>query len=81
MHVLRIELDGGRKQIQIQSDRLEEMPGIFCVVRAKFHILVLADLWRWDEAVFLTDIGGTPQAEKPAPNQIIRRLIGYAYYN
>ena len=75
MHVLRIELDGGRKQIQIQSDRLEEMPGIFGVVRAKFHILVLADLWRWDEAAFLTDIRGTPQAEKPAPKQIIRRLM------
>ena len=35
MHVLRTELDRGGKQVEVQPERAEQVPGVFGMVRAK----------------------------------------------
>ena len=75
VHILGIELNHGRKQIQVEAARLEEMPGIAGVVGTKLCILMGADLGRRNKTLLLTDITRTPHTDKTPFKEIIGRLV------
>jgi hypothetical protein len=56
VHVLGIELDDGRKQVQVEAACLEEMPGIAHMVGAKPRVLVGPGVRRGNKAFLLVEI-------------------------
>jgi hypothetical protein len=72
---LGIELDHGRKQIQVEAARLEEMPSIAGVVSTKLCVLMGAGLGRCNKTLLLADITRTPHTDKTPFKKVIERLI------
>ena len=75
VHVLRIELDRGGKQVEVYPQGLEQMPGVLRMVRAKLHVPILADFRRWNKVLVLTEIGGAPHAHEAPIDQVVRAFV------
>ena len=75
MHVLRVQLDRGGKEIQVQAPCVEQAPGIIRMMRAKLGIFVFPGLGGRDKTLFLANITGTSHADKAAFEQVIRRFL------
>ena len=75
VHVLRIEFDRRREQVQIQAHCAEQMPGVSRVMGSEFGVVVATHLRGGDKALFLADVAGAPQTDKTSFNQIIGRFI------
>src|SRR5436305_11022522 len=69
VHVLGVELDGARKQVQVQVQRLEDVVGVAGVVGAEVGVVVLADVGGRHVAVRLRDVVRPPHADEGAPLQ------------
>src|SRR5215467_13464409 len=55
MHVLRVQLNRRGKEIQIEAARVEQMPGVLRVMRAKLGIVMFPSLWRRNKTLFLAN--------------------------
>src|SRR5207237_4316029 len=75
MHVLGVQLNRRGKEIEIEATRVEQVPGIPRVMRAKLGIVMFPSLWRRNKTLFLADITGAPHADKAAFKQVIAGFV------
>ena len=75
MHVLRVQLNRRRKEIQIETTRVEQMPGILGVMCAKLGIFMFTSLWSCNKALFLANITGAPHTDKAAFEQVVGGFV------
>jgi hypothetical protein len=65
VHVLRVQLDRGREEVQLLAEGLEEAVGVAGVMRSEIGIIVFAGFRRRDE-VFLSETLPAAHADEPA---------------
>src|SRR5712691_4027655 len=71
MHILCVQLNRRGKEIEIEATRVEQVPGIPRVMRAKLRIVMFPSLWRRNKTLRLAEIARAPHADKAAFKQII----------
>ena len=75
VHVLRVDLDRGREEVQLLAEGLEEVVGVAGVMRAELGIIVLARLRRGDELLRVGDVVRAAHADELAGvERDLRRL-------
>src|SRR6266540_5067389 len=71
VHVLGVQLNRRGKEIEIQPARVEQMPGVPRMMRAKLGIFVFPSFRSCDKAPFLTNIAGTPHTHKVSLDEVV----------
>ena len=75
MHVLCVQLNRRGKEIEIEPTRVEQVPGIPRVMRAKLRIVMFPSLWRRNKTLCLAEITGAPHTDKAAFKQVIGGFV------
>src|SRR5215510_938288 len=75
VHVLGVQLNHRGKEIEIQPARVEQMPGISRMMRAKLGIVVFPSFGSCNKTPLLTNIAGAPHTDEVSLDEVVWSFV------